>query len=95
MAQKFNLNLKTDQVTWNPCREQVFATSHEREVKIWDVRKVSEGQPLQTLNLQNSGSLPLLKIQFDPTFGKLLMTQDKNMVRLFSVDRGCELDHYK
>ena len=93
MAQKFNLNTKTDKLTWNPCNEHVFATSHDHEVKIWDVRRVTEGAPLQTLALNNS--VALNKIQFDPVFGKLFMTQDSNMVRLFSADHGYELDHFK
>ena len=46
MASKFNLSVKTDLVTWNPCDKYVFATSHEREVKIWDIRKVNEGVSL-------------------------------------------------
>ena len=73
MALKFNLNSKTDKLTWNPCNEHVFATSHhDKEVKIWDVRKVNEGTSLQTLALNNS--VALNRIQFDPVFGKLFMT---------------------
>lgn len=34
-------------------------------------------------------------MQFDPIFGKLFMIHDKNMIRLFSVEHGNELDHYK
>ena len=96
MASKFNLASKTDHVTWNPLNEHMLATSHESGVKIWDVRRVNEGASLQTLTLHNSGStLALSKIQFDPVFGKLIMTQDQNMIRLFSVEHGTELDHYK
>ena len=36
----------------------------------------------------------LKKIQFDPNFGKLLMTQDQNTVRLFKVEDCTELDCY-
>jgi len=89
MASKFNINTKTELVVWNPCSEHVFATSHEHEVKIWDVRQV--GDPLKVLALNNMGSVS--KMQFDPIYGKLLMTQDKNMIRLFSADHGTELDH--
>ena len=38
--------------------------------------------------------MPLTKIQFDPQFGTLLMTQDQNMIRLFSTEHENELDHY-
>ncbi len=40
MASKFNMGAKTDHVTWNPCRENIFASSHAKELKVWDVRKV-------------------------------------------------------
>ena len=62
-------------------------------MKIWDVRKVNEGAALQTMTLNNTGTVN--KMQFDPIFGKLLMAHDKNMIRLFSVEQGTELDHYK
>ena len=77
MASKFNLSAKTDHVTWNPCKVNLFATSHENEVRIWDVRRVAEGKPLQSLALNKQGVLQssqLSKIEFDPVFGKLLMT---------------------
>lgn len=76
MANKFIMNSKTDLVAWNPLGETVFATSHEKQVKIWDVRKVSEENALSTLALTNSGTLPLTRMEFDPVFGKLFMTQD-------------------
>ena len=92
MADKFNLNSKTDKITWNACNEVQFATSHDNEVKIWDVRKVNESTSMQTVDLKNTlalrNTVALNKIQFDPVFGKLFMTQDQNMIRLFSVDTG-------
>ena len=45
-SSKFNLNIKTDLVTWNPCNEQMFATGHTDVVNIWDYRKYKEGNPL-------------------------------------------------
>ena len=74
MASKFIMSSKTDHVTWNPCDENILATSHESEVKIWDVRKINEETALQTLALTNSGSLALTRMEFDPVFGKLFMT---------------------
>lgn len=71
----------------------MFATSHENELKLWDLRKVSESSPLKVIALANQGQASLNKIQFDPVYGKLLMTQDASVVRLFSVDHGTELDH--
>ena len=74
MANKFIMSSMTDHVTWNPCDENIFATSHENEVKTWDVRKVNDDTALKTLPLMNSGSLALTRMEFDPVFGKLSMT---------------------
>ncbi len=42
IAKKFNLNLKTDVVSWNPCNEHMFATGHTDSIKIWDVRNMGD-----------------------------------------------------
>ena len=70
----------------------MFATGHDREVKLWDIRKLDEDKEFGSL--MTDGSSSLRKIQFDPNFGKLLLTQDLNTVKIFSV-KGCmELDYY-
>lgn len=92
-AHKLNLRSRTDHVVWNPKEEDMFATSHENELKFWDLRKVTESSPLKTITLNNQGQVSLNKIQFDPVYGKLLMTQDVSVIRLFSVDHGTELDY--
>lgn len=61
-------------------------------MRIWDIRKVQEGKPFQTLALNSSGAVS--KMQFDPVYGKLFMLHDKNTIRLYSVDHGTELDNF-
>ena len=58
------MGAKTDLVTWNPCKEHIFASSHAKELKVWDVRKVGggEGTAVMNVNLGNVGSVGLSRM---------------------------------
>ena len=73
----------TTQVIWNPIIQYQFATRHNQEVYLWDLRKFAADQEIASFLATLS---PLKQIQFDPQYGKLLLTQDKDTVKLFNVN---------
>lgn len=69
----------------------LFATGHNKIVKLWDVRKFEVN--CEVSSVATTGST-LRQIDFDPQFGKLLMTQDKDIVRLFRASDLNKLDEF-
>ena len=69
----------------------LFATGHNKIVKLWDSRKFEVN--CEVCSVATTGST-LREIYFDPQFGKFLMTQDKDIVRLFRASDLSKLDEF-
>ena len=85
-ADKFNLNSNAHQIKWSSRDPNMFATGHDNEIKFWDRRKFLDDASAELAKFEPKGVVK--QMDFDPVYGKLFMTQDRDTVRLWKVEDG-------
>lgn len=89
MSSRIRLSSQATHITFNPKIPALFATAHQEEVKLWDLRRISEGQEFRVIE---TGLSSVRNLAFDPLFGKLMLAQDREKLKLLSIFDSYELD---
>lgn len=69
----------------------MFATTFDKTVKIWDIRRFETDSEIVNSELPGGN---IRQIHFDPTYGKMILTLEKDCLRLLKANDLTQLDTF-